>query len=123
MSHSSLPKAEQRAFFVAVTGLAIATWPIVFNLGVYQTVFYSHLLSIFAASIAILLADWSINRRSRSDQLVDGGGSGEHAMSNVIWKTSRMRWRGRLILMLPSLWFTVEVVTYYYPYGALYAFK
>ena len=84
---------EHRAFFVAVIGLAIAIWPIAFNLGAYNTVFYPHLFSILVVSIVILLGDY----------LVKG----------VIWQTDRSRIRGRGIMIMPSLWLVSELTAYY----------
>ena len=84
---------EHRAFFVAVIGLAIAIWPIAFNLGAYKTVLYPHLFSILVVSIVILLGDY----------LVTG----------VIWKTNRSRIRGRGIMVMPSLWLVAELTAYY----------
>lgn len=60
---------QSKHFFVAAIVLAVAIWPIGFNLGAYGTIFYDLLLEIWAISLAALLAGLFVDRRADTDVL------------------------------------------------------
>lgn len=45
-----------RSYLLASVALALATWSIAFNLGVYQIIFFNHLFFVWVASTATLIA-------------------------------------------------------------------
>ena len=70
-------------FFIAAIVVAVAIWPIGFNLGAFGTIFFDKLLEIWAISVAALLAGLLVDRK-RDD--------------NVLSELDRV------LLALPSLW-------------------
>ncbi|MGB1252324.1 MAG: hypothetical protein ACPG8W_17020 [Candidatus Promineifilaceae bacterium] len=50
----------QKTFLLTTIGLALGVHNIAFTLGVYNTIFFDHLLSIWAVSIAVLLGILSL---------------------------------------------------------------
>ena len=55
---------EAGVFFTATIVLALASWPVSFNLGAYGEVFYNNVLTIWIASLAALLAGAVIGKTS-----------------------------------------------------------
>lgn len=70
-------------FFLAAIVLAVAIWPIGFNLGAYGTVFFGILLQVWVMSLAALLAGLLVNKSRDNDVLT---------RTDVV------------LLALPSLW-------------------
>ena len=48
-------RPEIRTFVLGTIGLSTATWNIAFNLGVYRTIFYSNIFTVWVTVTAILL--------------------------------------------------------------------
>jgi len=84
--------AEAGTFFIAAIGLSLVIWPVAFNLGAYETIFFEHLFQVWAASIAALLASLLIGRTAE----------GERYFS----------WGGAILLLLPTVWLASEVALY-----------
>lgn len=77
---------ESGAFFMALLGLALASWPVSFTLGAYGTVFYNTVLTIWLASLAALIGVLVI-RRTREGEVY-------------------LTWWGALLLLIPTLLMT-----------------
>ena len=84
--------AETGTFFMAAIALSLAAWPIGFNLGAYDTIFFDHLLQVWAASIAALLAGIVAGRTTDGEQYFS--------------------WSGSLLLLMPTVWIVIEVLLY-----------
>lgn len=80
--HNSKPEPGTH-FFIAAIVVAVAIWPIGFNLGAYGTIFFDRLMEIWAISVAALLAGLLVDRKRDKDVLT---------RTDVI------------LLALPSLW-------------------
>ncbi len=78
-------------FFIAAIVVAVAIWPIGFNLGAFGTIFFDKLLEIWAISVAALLAGLLVD--SRRDQ-------------NVLSRADR------ILLALPSLWLITTMLRF-----------
>lgn len=85
---------ETGTFFIAAIALSLAAWPIAFNLGAYNTIFVDHLLQVWAASLAALLAGIIAGRTAEGEQYFS--------------------WWGSLLLLMPTIWIVVEVLLYGY---------
>ena len=81
---------ETSGFFIAAIATAPPTWTIAFNFGAFHTVFYNHLFTIWAASIAMFLA--SLVLSSRKNPGIPFG------------------WWSILLLILPSIWMVFDIL-------------
>lgn len=61
---STLSKTH-KAFLLAAVGLALGVQNIAFNLGAHGTVFYNRILPVWAISLAVLLAVWTLPSSER----------------------------------------------------------
>ncbi|MFD1797344.1 hypothetical protein FQV27_10290 [Paracoccus aurantiacus] len=78
-------------FFIAAIVVAVAIWPIGFDLGAYGTIFFDRLLEIWAISVAALLAGLLVDRKRDQDILTR---------------------RDVLLLALPSLWLLTTILRF-----------
>lgn len=78
-------------FFIAAIVVAVAIWPIGFNLGAFGTIFFDKLLEIWAISVAALLAGLLVDRQRDRD---------------VLTRTDR------ILLAMPSLWLLTTMLQF-----------
>lgn len=76
--------AEVKIFLLSTISLSVAVWDIAFNYGVFNTVFFDKVFTVWAASSAALLASLFVPPPPDRRYLIS--------------------WRGRFILLLPTLW-------------------
>ena len=81
---------ETSGFFIAAIATAPPTWTIAFNFGAFNTVFYGHLFTIWAASIAMFLAGLVLSTKKNSQM--------------------PFSWWSALLLILPSIWMVFDVL-------------
>ena len=77
-------ESQQKSFLLTALALAPTIWMLSFNYGVYKTVFFEHLFVIWAISIAALICGLVVKL---DEQIV-----------------SFSTFKGRLLLVLPSIW-------------------
>lgn len=83
---------QAKAFVLTSIALAPFIWQVAFNFGVYETVFYDEIFSIWAASMAALLAGLFV--------------------PSVKKELFLFSWSARLLLVLPTVLIAVEIVMY-----------
>lgn len=57
------PDAVTRKYILAAIVVAISVWDIAFNFGAYKTIFFEKFFLIWIISIAIILADFALDRK------------------------------------------------------------
>jgi hypothetical protein len=81
---------ETSGFFIAAIATAPPTWTIAFNFGAYNTVFYGHLFTIWAASIAMFMAGLVLSTKKDAEM--------------------PFGWSAAILLILPSIWMVFDVL-------------
>ena len=87
-ANHNLKQANQ--FFISAILIALAVWPMAFDLGAYGTVFYDSLMQMVVVSLVALGAGLYVGRNSVGRPYLSGP--------------------GRLVLLLPLLWVLAEVL-------------
>ncbi|MEM7427553.1 MAG: hypothetical protein AAF441_15775 [Pseudomonadota bacterium] len=82
--------SEAAAFLLCAVITSAPIFLISFNLGAYGDVFYEHLFALWAASIAALLASWTVGTTQQGE----------------VYNP----WYGTILLLIPSLWMLDEVL-------------
>ncbi len=82
---------EARAFVLAAVALATSVFGIAFWFGIFQTVFFEHLFYIWVASTVAFAASLFVPPIDALPAL--------------------MSWRGRAVLLLPSIWLLLEATS------------
>ena len=77
-------ETQQKSFLLTALAIAPTIWTLSFNYGVYKTVFYEHLFVIWAISVTALICGIVVKL---DEKLV-----------------SFSTWKGRILLILPSIW-------------------
>ncbi len=77
----TITPSEYKTFVLASLALALAVWPIGFNLGAFNAVFFDEIFRVWVAASVILLISFVV-----PDRYLEVG------------------WQGRLAMALPTLW-------------------
>ena len=89
--HASEPsEADIKIFLLSTISLSVAAWDIAFNYGVFGTVFFDKVFTVWAASMAALLASLFVPPPPDRRYLFS--------------------WRGRFVLFIPTLWVLIHLV-------------
>ena len=84
-----MKRTDTRIFVLSAIAMSVAVWQVTFNFGVYHTVFYEHVFTIWVASGVALIASFFI--------------------APIKDKEVRMSWRGRFVLAAPTAWILVSL--------------
>ena len=87
-SNNSIRPSEYKTFVLTALALALAVWPIAFNLGAFRTVFFDEIFRVWLAASVILTVSFIVPER-----LLEVG------------------WKGRLAMALPTLWVVWVLLT------------
>ncbi|MEM7121533.1 MAG: hypothetical protein AAF563_09680 [Pseudomonadota bacterium] len=82
-------QADIKIFMLSTISLSVAAWDIAFNLGVFNTIFFDKVFTVWAASTAALFASFFVPPPADRKRLVS--------------------WRGRFVLLIPTLWMLVDL--------------
>lgn len=96
---SSKQPTQGRHLLVACVLIALEVWPMGFNLGAYDTVFWSDLFEIWVVSVVTLLAGLYLIQTAATRPPI-------HGMELAA-------------MLLPSLWFVSQAIDRVYPHGPL----
>jgi hypothetical protein len=92
----AIGRAEAKVFFISAVVLSTTVCSVAFWYGVYGTVFFTHLLYVWVAATAALLASLFLPKMEMP--------------------LAAMPWRGRFLLALPTLWLAlsafIDIQTY-----------
>lgn len=91
MSMSSISEAESKAFVLSAIALSASLFDITFWFGVFGTVFFEHLFFVWVASTVALIASLFVPPIDALPAIVS--------------------WRGRIILLVPTLWLILEAMS------------
>ncbi len=91
IARSQIGEQEAKAFILSAVALSAGVFNITFWFGVFETVFFEHLFYIWVASTVALVASMFVPPVDALPALVS--------------------WRGRFVLILPTLWLLIEATT------------
>ena len=86
--NSTISSSEYKTFVLASLALALAVWPIAFNLGAFNTVFFDEIFRVWVAASVILLISFIV-----PDRFLEVG------------------WMGRLAMALPTAWVVIVLLS------------
>ena len=90
-TQSKISDQEAKAFVLSAIALSAGVFPIAFWYGVFETVFFEHLFYVWVASSVALAASMLVPPVDALPAFVS--------------------WRGRVVLILPTLWLLLEAAT------------
>ena len=85
---SEIRPAEYKTFVMTALALALAVWPLAFNIGAFRTVFFDEIFRVWVAASVIFVVSFVVPER-----LLD------------------VSWRGQLVMGLPSIWVIVALLS------------
>lgn len=91
MNTTVISEAESKAFVLSAIALSASLFDITFWFGVFGTVFFEHLFFVWVASTVALIASLVVPPVDALPAMVS--------------------WRGRIILLVPTLWLVLEAMS------------
>lgn len=91
LSDNAISEHEAKAFVLSAIALSVGIFPIAFWFGVFETVFFEHLFFVWVSSTVALAASVFVPPVDALPAFVS--------------------WRGRIVLILPTLWLLLEAFT------------
>ena len=88
---SEISEQEAKVFVLSAVGLSAGVFNVAFWYGVFETVFFEQLFYVWVASTVALAASMLVPQFRKLPALVT--------------------WRGRFVLVLPTLWLLLEAIT------------
>ncbi len=101
MAPITISDAESKAFILSAIALSASLFDVTFWLGVFGTVFFEHLFFVWVAATVALVASLFVPPVDALPAIVS--------------------WRGRILLLVPTLWLIVEAINNTEALGGVWA--